>query len=100
MKYDYGGVEYDGENFYCYPGSNVLMNKFNIREGDKLQEIERRMSYANIIYLAENPLKGVLDLKYLQKIHKFIFGDLYGWAGRIRGGKFFSKGEAYSVLRI
>ena len=93
MKYEYGGVEYEGENFYCYPDSNVLMNKFNIRDGDKLQEIERKMSYANIVYLGENPLKGVLDLKYLQKIHKYIFGDIYGWAGRIRGGKFFSKGE-------
>ena len=93
MKYEYGGVEYEGESFYCYPNSNVLMNKFNIRDADKLQEIERRMSYANIVYLSENPLKGVLDLKYLQKIHKYIFGDIYGWAGRIRGGKFFSKGN-------
>ena len=93
MKYEYGGVEYEGESFYCYPGSNVLMNKFNIRDADKLQEIERRISYANIVYLGDNPLKGVLDFKYLQKIHKYIFGDIYGWAGRIRGGKFFSKGN-------
>ena len=94
MKYDYGGVEYDGENFYCYPGSTVLMNKFDIKNGDKLQEIERKMSYANIVYLGENPIKGVLDLKYLQKIHKYIFGDIYVWAGHVRGGKFFSKGES------
>jgi len=93
MKYEYGGVEYEGESFYCYPGSNVLMNKFNIKDADKLQDIERKMSYANIVYLGENPIKGVLNFKYLQKIHKYIFGDIYGWAGRIRGGKFFSKGN-------
>lgn len=94
MKYEYGGVEYEGENFYCYPGSTVLMNKLNIKDGDRLQDIERRITYANIISFGEKPLKGVLDLKYLQKIHKFIFGDIYGWAGQIRGGKFLTKGNA------
>ena len=93
MKYEYGDLEYEGENFYCYPGSNVLMNKFNIKDSDKLQEIERKISYVNIVYLAENPLKGILNLKYLQKIHKYIFWDIYTWAGHIRGGKFFAKGE-------
>ena len=46
MKYEYGSVEYAGESFYCYPGSDVLMNKFNIMDGGKLQEIERKMSYS------------------------------------------------------
>lgn len=93
MKYEYGGVEYDGENFYCYPGSKVLMNKLDIRDNEELHKVERDISYSRIIYLGENPLKGVLDLKYLQKIHKYTFGDIYGWAGHIRGGKFFSKGN-------
>ena len=93
MKYEYGGVEYEGVSFYCYPGSDVLMNKFNIMDGGKLQEIERKMSYTGIIDLRDNPIKGVLDLKYLQKIHKYVFGDIYGWAGHIRGGKFFTKGD-------
>ena len=86
MKYEYGGVEYEGESFYCYPGSDVLMNKFNIKDGGKLQEIERKMSYTGIIDLRDNPLKGVLDLKYLQRIHRYVFGDIYSWAGQIRGG--------------
>ena len=72
MKYDYGGVEYEGDDFYCYHGSNVLLNKFDIRDGGNLQEIEHKMSYVNIVSLGENPLKGVLDLKYLPKIHKHI----------------------------
>ena len=35
MKYEYGGIEYEGESFYCYPASDVLMNKFNITDGGK-----------------------------------------------------------------
>jgi cell filamentation protein len=98
MKYDYGGVAYEGDDFYCYPGSNVLMNKFGIRDAEKLGEIERKISYANIISLGETPLKGSFDLKYLQKIHRRIFGEIYGWAGHIRGGRFFAKGDAVFCL--
>ena len=93
MKYEYGNVEYEGDDFYCYPGTSVLMNRLNIRDYNTLQEAEHKISYVNIAELQKNPFKGVFDLKYLQKIHKFIFEDIYTWAGRIRGGQFFSKGE-------
>ena len=93
MKYEYGDVEYEGDDFYCYPGTSVLMNKLNIRDYSTLQDAEREISYINIAELQKNPFKGVFDLKYLQKIHKFIFEDVYSWAGHIRGGQFFSKGE-------
>jgi cell filamentation protein len=45
----------------------------------------------------KSPLKGTLDLKYLQRIHRFIFDDIYTWAGRISGGQFFFKGETEFV---
>ena len=93
MKYDYGGVEYEGDDFYCYPGTKVLMNRFGIQDDKKLHEIEKEISYVNIAALQKDPLKGVFNLKYLQKIHKFIFNDVYTWAGRIRGGQFFFKGD-------
>ena len=93
MKYEYGGILYEGDDFYCYPDTGVLMNRFDIRDYDKLQEIERDYSHAKIALLAANPIKGTFNLKYLQKIHRFIFEDVYSWAGRIRGGQFFSKGE-------
>jgi cell filamentation protein len=72
----------------------VLMNRFDIRDMDELSQIERGISYTNITHLQANPVKGVLDLKYLQKIHKFIFEDVYTWAGRLRGGGFMTKGDA------
>ncbi|MCL2087232.1 MAG: Fic family protein [Oscillospiraceae bacterium] len=93
MKYEYGGVEYEGNDFYRYPNSDVLMNKLDITDYNELQIVERDISYNKITYLSSNPFKGVFDLKYLRKIHKYIFEDIYTWAGRIRGGKFFTKGE-------
>ncbi len=93
MKYEYGGVDYEGDDFYCYPETKVLMNRFDIRDEDELQQVERDISYGKILYLNANPFKGAFDLKYLQKIHRFIFEDVYSWAGRIRGGQFFFKGS-------
>jgi cell filamentation protein len=94
MKYEYGGVDYEGDDFYCYPDSTVLINRFDIRDGNELEQVERDISYGKMLYLGKNPLKGVFDLKYLQKIHKFVFEDIYSWAGNIRGGQFFSKGNS------
>ena len=34
--------------------------------------------------LLNKPIKGNFDLKHLQSIHKYIFQDLYIWAGEIR----------------
>lgn len=94
MKYEYGSVEYEGDDFYCYPDTKVLMNRFDIRDSEKLKQIEQDISYAKLLYLGANPLKGTFNLKYLQKIHKYIFDDIYTWAGWIRGGQFFSKGDS------
>ena len=30
------------------------------------------------------PIKGKFDLKHLQKIHGYVFGDVYDWAGKLR----------------
>jgi cell filamentation protein len=49
------------------------MNKFDIRDSEKLQEIEQDISYAKIAYLGANPVKGDFNLEYLKKIHKYIF---------------------------
>ena len=32
----------------------------------------------------QNPIEGKLDFNYLKNIHKFIFGDIYEWAGTRR----------------
>lgn len=72
------------DQIYCYPGTNVLKNKLNIRSQDKLYAAERKLTNLRIFDLVENPIKGQFDLKHLQKIHEYIFQDIYDWAGKIR----------------
>lgn len=72
------------DNIYCYPYSDVLINRFNIRDLELLSLKERQLTTLRLIQLAVKPICGDFGLKHLQKIHKYIFQDLYEWAGEIR----------------
>lgn len=68
---------------YVYEGTSVLINKLNISDSKKLDELEGAIVSLNIARLATHPLtiKSVLDVKV---IHKELFSDLYEWAGENR----------------
>lgn len=69
---------------YCYPDSCVLRNKFNIRDSNELCEAERRLSKYRAEELLRKPAIGKFDFKHLQKIHQYLFQDIYDWAGKVR----------------
>lgn len=72
------------DRVYCYEGTNVLKNKLNIRDQNKLQAIERKLTSLRVLDLLEKPVRGLFDFKHLMEIHRYIFQDLYNWAGHIR----------------
>lgn len=69
---------------YCYPNSNILINKKNIINAKELLEAEVLYTGIRLMELQQTPIKGNFDLKHLCRIHKYIFQDLYSWAGKIR----------------
>lgn len=72
------------EDPYCYPGTRVLRNKFSIKDSDELSEAERRLSRYRTEELLESPIDGAFDFYHLCKIHKYLFQDIYDWAGEAR----------------
>lgn len=72
------------DRMYCYPDSDVLKNKMKIRDKEKLQQMERRLTMLRILELVDKPVQGKFDLQHLQSIHGYIFQDVYDWAGEIR----------------
>lgn len=88
--YNYGSG-YDST--YCYPDSDVLINKMDIRDAAALADVERKVTGLKILHLQANPVNGSFDLLHLRRIHKAIFEDLYEWAGEIRQGDFLIKGN-------
>ncbi len=69
---------------YVYPGTDVLRNKLDIRDADELARVEGRMAALALAELGVEPLAGVYDLDHYRAFHRFIFGDLYEWAGELR----------------
>lgn len=69
---------------YCYPNSDVLKNKLDIHDPKRLYAIERKLTMLRILELLDTPIVGSFDLEHLQSIHRYIFQDIYQWAGEIR----------------
>jgi cell filamentation protein len=72
------------DHVYCYPNSDILINKLNIHDGLILQAAERDLTSRRLVMLQTNPIKGTFDFLHLKKIHEFIFQDIYSWAGKER----------------
>ncbi|PKR83071.1 Fic/DOC family protein [Heyndrickxia camelliae] len=76
--------KYNYESKYTYPGTDVLINKFDIKDHEKLEKLETTLTFKRIAMLHQNPLYGSFGLKHLQNIHKYIFQDIYPFAGELR----------------
>lgn len=81
-----------------YEGTEILRNKFNLNDQDKLNQMERIYSLANLTKLKEDPIKGNFDMKHLQAIHKELFKEVYDWAGETRNYEI-EKGTAFCPLQ-
>ncbi len=76
---------YEARNsIYCYKDSDVLVNKFDIHDNKKLEEIERKIVLAKLYELRQNHQIGNFDITHFVGIHKFLFEDIYPFAGLFR----------------
>jgi cell filamentation protein len=70
---------------YVYAGTNVLVNKFNVRSKEKLDEIEKDVVSFRMLQLREqNLISGNYDFAHYCKFHEYLFQDVYEWAGKPR----------------
>ena len=74
-----------GVDPYCYPDSSVLRNKFDIRDAQLLTDVESLYSQQRLAELyTDHPVAGRFGLTHLSRIHRFVFQDVYAWAGKLR----------------
>jgi cell filamentation protein len=62
---------------YCYPNSDVLINKLNIQNGEDLFNAEKELTLLRLQELQDNPIDGNFDFEHLKNIHHYIFQDIY-----------------------
>ena len=69
---------------YIDPGSGVLRNRLGITDSAELAQVEAALTASRLIDLERRGLPGHYDLAHLQAFHRYIFGDVYDWAGELR----------------
>lgn len=79
----------------CYPGTSVLINKFDIRDEATLNEVEGTLTAAKSAQWLNMPEKNTFDFEHYKAIHQFLFSDLYAWAGQVRDVNISKKGTAF-----
>ena len=79
----------------CYPGTSVLINKFNIRDEDKLNQVESVLTAAKYAEWLNHPQMDSFDFSHYKEIHRFLFSDLYEWAGQVRTVNLSKKGTSF-----
>lgn len=72
------------QSIYCYVDMDTLINKLDIRDGDLLAEADTEYSTQRLLELETQPVKGTFSTNHLQNIHKYIFQDIYPFAGKLR----------------
>ena len=80
------------QSIYCYPDSNVLKNKLNIRDLRELKDVEEKFVAIKQLVLLQKPIPGRFTINHLLRIHRFLFEDVYPFVGHIRREQI-SKGE-------
>ena len=72
------------DSVYCYKGTNVLINKLNIRDNAVLKAAEAEITFLKQELLTDSEITGRFSVTHLKNIHKTFFEDIYSFAGKYR----------------
>ena len=76
---------YESKNsVYCYKGTNTLVNKLNIKDPVALENYETSVIGLKLMALNKKGITGNFDVNHFVSIHKFLFEDIYTFAGLFR----------------
>ena len=79
----------------CYPGTVVLINILGIQNQSDLDAVEGTIVPAKAALWEEKPLAESFDFAHYCAIHRFLFEDLYEWAGKPRAVDISKKGTQF-----
>ena len=86
---------------YVYEGTDVLINKMNIRNAEKLIDVEAQFFIANVLDVQS--IVQQLNFQYhksLLIIHRHLFEEIYTWAGEYRTVNIYKSEQVLNGLSI
>lgn len=94
-SYKYIDLDYT----YNDPKTGLLRNLLNITDSDTLLFVESGAVTKRLQELHENPIK-IEGIKTLFKIHKYLFQDIYVWAGKKRTVEISKDGKQFFPITL
>src|ERR1700733_1283151 len=82
---------------YLYPGTNVLKNLRGLTDPKQLARFEARRTHQRIAELIDTPMPRSFDVAHLKVIHRYIFQDVYEWAGQFRTVNISKSGHLFGI---
>ncbi len=79
---------------YFIEGTDVLKNNLGILNKEELKQKEADISFEKLVELYQEPIEGNFDKQHLCQIHKYLFGNIYPFAGEYRKAYMY-KGNSY-----
>ena len=89
------GYTLDSATTDCYPGTTVLVNRFGLQTQGELDAVEAALVTAKASQWEEKPQCTTFDFAHYKAIHKYLFGELYSWAGETRTINISKKGTQF-----
>lgn len=80
----------------CYEGTACLINKFDVKDEGVLKELEATITLTKTTEYFLNPLFHTFDVQHYKSIHKYLFEDIYTWAGEYRTVDMSKKGTNFA----
>lgn len=85
--------KYQHTSMYCYPGTDVLINLFDVQDEEKLKDLEKVYSLLRLSELQIQKPADPLDIQAFLAIHHYLLQDVYPFAGELRK-EMISKGSS------
>jgi cell filamentation protein len=84
---------------YFWPNSTVLKNKAGLIHAASLRSFEYEASRQRAEQLRADPIQGRFDSAHYRAIHRYLFQDVYEWAGEFRKVDFSKGSSAFAPLK-
>ena len=93
------GYTVDATGNDCYPGTTVLVNRFGLQTQGELDAVEAALVTAKATQWESKPLCDTFDFAHYCAIHRYLFAELYEWAGKLRSINISKKGTQFCPVK-
>ena len=76
----------------------TALSRVSVPKFHKLSQVEAEITFAKAVVLESEEVKPPFNFEFYKNIHRFLFEDLYDWAGKLRKVDISKKGTSFCLV--